>query len=163
MKTLIVLRHGKAEHHSAGQTDFQRALAPRGLRDSQRVGELLAEKNLVTDAIVSSSASRAMTTAERVAQASGFAGDVAFTEAIYEAGLATLLSVVREIDEAARLAMIVGHNPGFWSLTETLSEPVAQFPTCAWSQIEIDVEHWGEVTELSRGELIELWYPKRDL
>jgi phosphohistidine phosphatase len=163
MKTLIVLRHGKSEHHSAGQTDFQRVLAPRGLRDSQRVGELLVEKNLVPDEIVSSSAIRAMMTAECVAQASGFGGDVTFTESIYEAGLSTLLSVVRKIDESASRALIVGHNPGFWSLTETLSQPVAQFPTCAWSQIEIDVDHWGEVTELSRGELVELWFPKRDL
>ena len=163
MKTLIVLRHGKSEHHSAGQTDFQRVLAPRGLRDSQRVGELLVEKNLVPDEIVSSSAIRAMMTAECVAQASEFGGDVTFTESIYEAGLSTLLSVVRKIAESASRALIVGHNPGFWSLPDTHSQPVAQFPTCAWSQIEIEVDHWGEVTELSRGELVELWFPKRDL
>lgn len=160
MKTLIVLRHGKAEHHSAGQTDFQRALAPRGLRDSSRVGELLAEKNLVPDAIVSSSARRAQMTAERVAESCGFRDELMLTEAIYEAGVARLLAVVRKIEETAGVALIVGHNPGFWGLVESLSDAVPQFPTCAWAQLEVDVEHWGEVTELSRADLIELWYPK---
>jgi phosphohistidine phosphatase len=160
MKTLIVLRHGKAEHHAAGQTDFQRALAERGLLDSERVGQLLAEKNLVPDAIVSSSAKRARMTADQVATASGFSNAVVYTEAIYEAGISQLLSVVQGMDEAAKVALIVGHNPGFWGLVEMLSGSVAQFPTCAWAQLEIDVEHWGEVTQSSRAELVTLWYPK---
>ncbi|MDA0586474.1 MAG: histidine phosphatase family protein [Planctomycetota bacterium] len=160
MKTLIVLRHGKAEHHSAGQTDFQRALAERGMRDSERVGQLLAEKNLVPDAIVSSSAKRARMTADQVASASGFPSAVVYTEAIYEAGVLQLLSVVQEIEESAKVALIVGHNPGFWGLVERLSGSVTQFPTCAWAQLEIDVEHWGEVTHSSRAKLATLWYPK---
>jgi phosphohistidine phosphatase len=160
MKTLIVLRHGKAEHHSAGQTDFERALAERGLRDSERVGQLLAEKNLLPDAIVSSAAKRARMTADQVATASGFSREVVYTEAIYEAGVSQLLSVVQGIDESARVALIVGHNPGFWGLVEMLSDSVSQFPTCAWAQLEIDVEHWGEVTQSSRAELSTLWYPK---
>lgn len=160
MKTLIVLRHGKAEHHQREQTDFQRALTERGLRDSDRVGSVLVEKDLVPDAIVSSPANRARMTARRVADASDFTGDIVFTEDIYEAGVARLLSVVRGIDETARRALIVGHNPGFWGLVESLSEPVARFPTCAWAHLEIDVSHWGEVTEQSRAELTALWYPK---
>lgn len=160
MKTLIVLRHGKAEHHSAGQTDFQRALAERGMRDSERVGQLLAEMNLVPDAIVSSSAKRARMTADHVASASGFTSTVVYTEAIYVAGVSQLLSVVQEIVESAKVALIVGHNPGFWGLVERLSGSVTQFPTCAWAQLEIDIENWGDVTQSSRAKLATLWYPK---
>jgi len=159
MKTLIVLRHGKAEHHSDGGTDFDRGLTRRGLQDSAAVGCLLKTRKLVPDYIVSSSAKRAQMTADSVAEGCGFSARIVFADEIYEASVSRLFSLVQQIDESARTALIAGHNPGLWGLIETLSEPVPHFPTCAWTQLEIDVENWGEVTDSSRAELVTFWHP----
>ena len=159
MKTLIVLRHGKAEHHSSDGTDFDRGLTRQGLQDSTEVGSLLKARNLVPDYIVSSSAKRARMTADCVARECGCSAGICFTEQIYEASVPRLFSVVQEIDESAQVALIAGHNPGLWGLVESLSEPVPHYPTCAWTELQIDVEHWGEVTGSSQADLATFWHP----
>ncbi|MFP6766189.1 MAG: hypothetical protein VB858_21325, partial [Planctomycetaceae bacterium] len=63
------------------------------------------------------------------------------------------------IDESVRVALIAGHNPGLWGLVETLFKPVTHYPTCAWTQLEIDVQHWGEITSGSPVELVTFWHP----
>ncbi len=159
MKSLIVLRHAKSEH-PPGVADFDRSLNDRGKRDAVRVGEVLLERGLKPDVIVSSSARRARKTAERAARACGHDRAIVETEDIYEAGPWDIITVIQQIPEDAATAMIVGHNPGFWSLVQTLGGAIDQFPTAAWAQLRLPVEFWGEVSEMTRGELVELWYPK---
>jgi len=159
MKTLIVLRHAKSEH-PPGVADFDRSLNDRGKRDALRVGEVLLERGLTPDVIVSSSARRARKTVARVAQTCGFERDVVETEDLYEAGPWDIITVIQQIPEDASTALIVGHNPGFWSLVQTLGGAIDQFPTAAWAQLSLRVEFWGEVSEMTRSELVELWYPK---
>lgn len=159
MKTLIVLRHAKSEH-LPGVADFDRGLNGRGQHDALHVGEVLCDRGLIPDVIVSSSARRARRTAARVAKTSGFDRDIIETEDLYEAGVWKVITVIQQIPEDAVVALIVGHNPGFWSLVQTLAGAIDQFPTAAWAQIRLPVEFWAEVTDLTRGELVELWYPK---
>jgi phosphohistidine phosphatase len=159
MKTLIVLRHAKSEH-PPGVTDFDRSLNDRGKRDALRVGEVLLERGLKPDVIVSSSARRARKTAGRVAGTCDYDRDIIETEDLYEAGPWDIITVIQQIPEDAATALIVGHNPGFWSVTQRLGGSIGQFPTAAWAHISLPVEVWGEVTEMTRGELVELWYPK---
>ena len=161
MKTLIVLRHAKSEH-PLGVADFDRGLNERGKRDALRVGEVLRERGLTPDIIVSSSARRARKTAHRVAQNFGYERDIVETEDLYEAGPWGIITVIQQIPEEAATAVIVGHNPGFWGLVQTLGGAIDHFPTAAWAGLRLPVEFWAEVTEMTRGELAEFWYPKTE-
>ena len=65
MKTLLILRHGKAAPEEAG-TDRDRPLTGDGKRAADAVGRELRDDGLVPDCILSSSATRARDTARRV-------------------------------------------------------------------------------------------------
>ena len=69
MKTILLLRHAKSSWKDAGLSDHARPLNKRGLRDAPRMGRLIAEQRLKPELILSSSAVRAMRTAQAVADA----------------------------------------------------------------------------------------------
>lgn len=159
MKTLIVLRHAKSEH-PGGVSDHQRRLNPRGLRDASRVGEVLTERGITPGIVVASSAQRAQMTAELVVESCGYAGEVVTSDSLYEAYIDDILEVVRCIPEQHGTALLVGHNPGFGRFAEILGGSIDAFPTSCWAHLQIDVDHWGEITQSSPSRLEELWYPK---
>ena len=63
MKTLIILRHGKAVDVLVSG-DKRRELTERGMRDAEAMGKLIGSEVGVPDLIVSSDATRARQTAE---------------------------------------------------------------------------------------------------
>lgn len=162
MKTLYVLRHGKAEPDSP-HGDKERVLAPRGERDSRTMGERLRELAPAIDLFVSSDAVRARQTAEIAAVAAGFEGAVAIEPEIYAAPLDALLDVVRSLPDAADTVVIVGHNPGFEDLSTALApdgtEPV-RLPTAGVARLEFAAaERWRDVRE-GKGRLAGVYTPK---
>src|SRR5262245_41809659 len=58
MDRLILFRHGKAEADSASGDDFDRKLAPRGVRESTQTGGVLADLGLKPDVVLVSPAAR---------------------------------------------------------------------------------------------------------
>lgn len=159
MKSLIVLRHGKAEN-PGGVADFDRSLAGRGTRDAVRVGEVLVEKDLMPDLIVTSTAKRAATTAQLVAEGCNYSGEIVPVSDLYLPTHSAILATVRGIPEQHSRVVIVGHNPGFGMFAMKFGDEVDQFPTSAWAHIGFDVEFWGEVTETTNSEGLDFWYPK---
>ena len=63
MKRLFLVRHAKSSWKHQGLTDFERPLNKRGQRDAPEMGARLAGKEIVLDLMVSSRATRAITTA----------------------------------------------------------------------------------------------------
>ena len=159
MKSLIVLRHGKAES-PGGVTDFDRSLAGRGTRDAVRVGEVLVERDLMPELIVTSTARRAATTAQLVAEGCKYSDELIPSDKLYLPTQSNIMSTIRDIPEQYSRVVIVGHNPGFGMFAMKFGNDVDQFPTCAWAYIGFDVEFWGEVTETTRSEGLDFWYPK---
>lgn len=108
------MRHGKSDW-DVGVSDFDRPLKRRGIQAAQKVGQWLLEHSLVPNMIISSPATRAITTASEVAGILGIS-EIVEDEDMYGAGLSELLAMLSDVsDEYARL-MIVGHNPGLESL-----------------------------------------------
>ena len=161
MKSLIILRHGKSDQ-PGGVADFDRPLAGRGKREAVRTGEVFAERDLIPDLIVTSTANRANTTAGLVAEGCGYSGDIVPTDDLYLPTMAEILATVRNIPEEHARVIIVGHNPGFGMFASKFGSGVDHFPTCAWAHIGFDVESWGEVTNTTRSEGLDYWYPKLD-
>ena len=63
MKQLLVIRHAKSSWNDAVIDDFDRPLNERGNSDAPRMAKLLSEKGIHVDAIISSTANRAFSTA----------------------------------------------------------------------------------------------------
>jgi phosphohistidine phosphatase len=160
MKTLLLLRHAKSSWKNMYLADHDRPLSKRGKRDAPRMARFLRERDLVPDLIVTSTAKRALTTAEAIAQFSGYEEELLVTRRLYHAWTETYIEVIRELPDHHQRIMLVGHNPGMEELVEVLTGLQERMPTAALAQIELPVNQWSEVNEESIGQLIDVWRPK---
>lgn len=160
MKTLLVLRHAKSSWDDSGLKDHDRPLSPRGVHDAPRMGRLIASEDLVPDAIISSTARRALATAELAAGAMPDAPEIETTRELYLALPHSYLDVLADRAGAAERVMVVGHNPGISALVTRLTGEAEEMPTGALAVVELDIDDWADVHEAKRGRLVGFWRPK---
>lgn len=161
MKTLLLLRHAKSSWKFRELADHDRPLNRRGRRDAPRMGELLRERGLIPDRVLSSTAVRALTTARLCAEAAGFSGEVEPVGDLYGAGPSGYLDAVRGLPAETRCALLVGHNPTMASLVAQLGgESHVVFPTAALACFELAVDSWRDLDAGSGARLAGLWRPK---
>ena len=160
MKTLLVLRHAKSSWNDSALDDHERPLNKRGLRDAPRMGELVRDYGLIPDVVISSDAVRARLTAEAVAKAARYAGEILLDPHLYLASPADILSRLKRARENAETVMIVGHNPGLEQLVEQLTGERQDLPTAALAQIGLPIDQWRDLKRSTRGTLVGLWRPK---
>ena len=162
MKNLLIIRHAKSSWDDPTLADFDRPLSKRGKRDAPFMGNLLAERELYPDRIVSSSARRAAKTAKLIAAAVNYEHTaVDFRDLIYQASLPTLVELVRGFDDAWNRVYLIGHNPELTGLCNLLAgEYIANLPTTGMASIEFAVDSWTYIMAGS-GRLAFFEYPKR--
>ena len=160
MKTLLVLRHAKSSWNDPALDDHERPLNKRGRRDGPRMGEFVRENGLLPDIVFSSDAVRARHTAEAVAEAARYTGEILLNPHLYMASPADILSLLRTVRKNAETVMIVGHNPGLEELVEQLTGEPQDLPTAALAQIVLPIEQWRDLKPSTRGTLLGHWRPK---
>ena len=124
-RQLLILRHGKSDW-ATHTDDFHRPLKKRGVDAAQNIGRWLLDHSLLPDCIISSPATRAISTAYEVADAIGLS-EITQDDRIYEASLSELLEVLSDIPAENRSVLIAGHNPGFENLLLYLAEVAEHF------------------------------------
>ena len=141
MTTLVLVRHAKSDWGHPRLDDHDRPLNERGLRDAPAMAARLAASGVFPDAILSSSALRARTTAGFFGKALGVEPQP--LEQLYGAPASVLLGVA--VDSGVDSVLIVAHDPGMTVLAEQLSDGgIAHMPTCAvarfiWREDDWDV------------------------
>ena len=119
MDRLILLRHGKAEADSDSGDDFDRRLAPRGVRESLEMGARLADMGFKPQVALVSPAARAKGTWE-AAQPAFPDAETRFEDHLYHADSQTIRRAAETAGEDAATVIVVGHNPGMQELTVRL-------------------------------------------
>jgi phosphohistidine phosphatase len=156
-KTLLILRHAKSSWKEPGLADHDRPLNKRGRRDAPRIGELVRARSLVPDLILSSTAVRARTTAEMVAEACGYSHAIELSRELYGAGPEACVQALRDLYYDDDRVLLVGHNPGIGQLATALTgdgDPDARaaleqgYPTGALASLSLD----GSWYELGPGQ-----------
>ncbi len=160
MKTLLLMRHAKSSWKDPQLTDHERPLNKRGKRDAPLMGQLLHERRLVPQQIISSSAVRARQTAESVAESSGYAGDIMYLDRLYLAEADEYIQALREVPDQFDRVMIIGHNPGLETLLQILSGKIEALPTAVIAHIELPIHHWAELSHEVDGKIVQIWRPK---
>ena len=160
MKTLLVLRHAKSSWSDPALDDHERPLSKRGRRDGPRLGELVREYGLIPDLVIGSDAVRARLTAEAVAEAARYAGQILLDRRLYMASPADIRSLLRTVPDKAETVMIVGHNPGLEELVAQLTGDWQDLPTAALAQIVLPIDQWRDFGRSTRGTLVGHWRPK---
>jgi len=147
MKTLLLLRHAKAENGAPGFADLDRALNERGRQEARALGEFLKQQNIKLGLVLCSPAGRARETAELVLAAAEAIVDCRSDPRIYEANPEQLMQVISEVDEGVMAVLLVGHNPGMEELLRVLAGRAEQMTPCTVAKIEVDAEGWFGATE----------------
>lgn len=159
-KTLLIMRHAKSDWNNTRLDDHARPLNKRGKQDAPQMGRLLKKEELTPDLIITSTAERALTTAELVALACDYDGELVTTNSFYHADPATYLEVLQGVDDQYKRVMIVGHNPGMEELVADLTGEAEHFTTANIAHVELPISSWAQLNEDTTGKLLNLWRPK---
>ena len=150
MKTLYLARHAKSYWKDQSIPDFDRPLNSRGKRDAPFMGEVLNDKKIMLDLIISSPAKRTKKTAIEIASKIGYPEKkIQFNEDLYEASSNTIIKLIKKIGEKYDSVMIFGHNPGLTMLNNHLSNHyIDNIPTCGIVALQLD-KKWSELDKNS--------------
>ena len=172
MKYLTVVRHAKSSWDQPGAADHDRALNERGLRSAPAVARFLSKTYFggngagrllpSPDRIVSSTALRALTTAQLMREELGLPNDTMVLDSrLYLAEPDVVLDVVRHLNEDSAHAMIFGHNPGLNDFVDKMlaRTTIPGMPTCATVIMALPHEFWG-LADWREAQLIAYVTPK---
>lgn len=180
MRRLMLLRHAKTEHDAPSGKDQDRRLDDRGRRGAAAIGTWIGRHPPYPDAVLVSTAVRALQTWEIAGQAmrdaireqatsSRVEWQVEFLADIYGAEPAQLLRIIRmaEVTNSGHL-LVVGHNPGMHELALMLAgrgDAAAKkalednLPTAGLAILDFAIDDWSEVTFRS-GKLVRFTSPR---
>lgn len=161
MKTLIFVRHAKSSWSNMQLADHDRPLNDRGKRDAPFMAKQLTERIGTVDAIISSSALRALTTAKTFAGAYAYDEDkIVITRDLYLTDPGTVKSIVQNFNPLLQSAAIFGHNPCTTSIANMIpSLSVDNVPTAGVLIVETEIEDWSSF-DFSKCQFKEFLYPK---
>ncbi len=147
MKTLIILRHGKAEHDTMAKDDYDRLLTERGRKNARAMGDYIANRFGKPDLILASSAKRAHETAIQAAQGLIYAEEMIQTDQnLYFAPSAWILNNLSKLPNNVESCLYVGHNPGVTELINDLGVRLDNLPTASAVCFEFQLDAWVEIT-----------------
>ena len=163
MKQLTLVRHAQAEPALAGQSDFDRVLTRRGTEDAAELARRLKQRKLQVDHILTSSAARALATAEIFARVLKLPHDAIETDdRLYTAGPIQFLKTLHECGAAHRHILLASHNPGIAEFADKLADDrrIEAMPTCSVVTMQFTIADWTKL-EWHSGLDVEFDYPGR--
>jgi phosphohistidine phosphatase len=113
------------------------------------MGRRLARRGFEAELLLCSPATRAVATAEIIAEEISYPVDeIVVDDRLYGAGLHTLIEVITGLDDSLDSVVLLGHNPGMSDLVDTISPNlVGSLPTCGIVRFELDVASWTQAMD----------------
>ncbi|MFT4156100.1 MAG: histidine phosphatase family protein [Parafilimonas sp.] len=162
MKSLLIIRHAKSSWDDLSQKDFDRPLNNRGKKDAPEMAKRICkEKGVKLDAIISSPANRAFTTAKFFAEEFDIKKkNIIKWPELYEASVDKFYKAVMALSDDCATAAVFSHNPGITAFANSLTNVhVDDMPTCAIYAVHIQTGSWKDFKTAKK----EFWffdYPK---
>ena len=136
MKKITLIRHAKSSWSDMSLKDHDRPLNDRGKRDAPFMAKMMASRGWSPDALVSSTANRAFTTASHL---------------------------IANLDKQWNSVAFFGHNPTFTSVVNLFYQDdyLGNLPTCGIVEIEDPTaENWEDFAPPT-AVVTEFHYPKQ--
>jgi phosphohistidine phosphatase len=147
MKRLLIMRHAKSSWDDESIPDHDRKLNDRGLRVAPLMGGFVKQQGLTPDIILTSSALRAIKTAELFNAGFGKKIPIGIEKSLYRADVEEFCDIVREGAEAESTVLVISHNP-----------------TAAIASVRLsDKLDWFDLTSRTKGDLDNVWRPREVL
>lgn len=160
MKTVILVRHGKASHDDISIADVRRPLTAEGRKRTKRIARYLADKNIGIEKLITSPAVRAFETAKILAcELEISPADFIIEKSIYEAVPDQIFNMLYSLPGEVNRVMIVGHNPALYLFAvQYMQTPVDSLPTSGVISLEFDTEKWTD-TGTCHAEVVFMVFP----
>jgi len=166
MKTLYLVRHAKSDWADEDLSDIDRPLNKRGYRDAKMMSELMKEKKMLPDLIITSPAIRAITTALIFCRNFNLSyANIVISSNLYATDVKHYMAKIGLVDNRYQSIMLFGHNPIITDLANTLTKAFTQnIPTSGIVGIRHPDSNadWKTFTNKA-GELIIYDFPKKQI
>ncbi len=154
IKTLIFLRHAKAEDAHNAENDFKRQLTDRGRQDAKKMGDYFLSLNIIPDIIYCSTAYRTKQTLDIFNTKANLKAQIQFSDKLYLCMPSDFLDFF--VNSTHNTILFVGHNMGISAIADWLcSDNVEELPTCGIAILQFENE-----IALKTGKLIAYQIPK---
>lgn len=146
LKTIILVRHAKSSWDDFSLKDEERPLTDRGKKNAPEMAKRLMKKKIPLDAILSSPAKRAKSTAEYFAKEYDIPKKkIKLVPELYMASNDAFIKTIRNAPEKADSIALFSHNNGITQFANTLSETrIDHMPTCSVFAVNVDIESWTD-------------------
>jgi len=161
MKKLFIVRHAKSSWKDESLKDFDRALNKRGEANAPMMAKRFKCKNISPDAIVSSPANRAKSTALLLAKGLGFTKEIVYKKSLYEANTKTIEEILRAVNDKDTTLFLVGHNPELTLFAQEYVDFNENIVTCGVLEMVFDCNSWSEISK-ENASFISYDYPKKN-
>ncbi len=159
-KKLFIMRHGKSDWQAKFKRDYDRPLAERGINAASLMGKHLAAIEQIPELVLSSSAKRAVNTAEIAMSEGNWEAKLEASRQLYLASAEEALEFIKSTPGNVTKVMIVAHEPMCSSLIAELCMGAhVKFPTAAVARINLNIQAWHAVED-NDGRLDWLLTPK---
>ena len=162
MKTIYLVRHAKSDWGNASTGDFDRTLNQRGMKAAPFMAARLKQKGILPELVISSPATRALTTAVLFCETLGLPEEqIQQRIEIYRGGVLDLLKIVQQIPDTCMTAMLFGHNPTLTEFSNLLAGSyIGNMVTCGVAKIDLEIDSWKSANPDS-GKLAWYDFPKK--
>lgn len=146
MRTLVLMRHASSDGMQRHHTDAERPLSDRGRHDAPKMARAIG-RTIRPDLILSSTAARALATAELVAQELLPPRQKILVEpTLYESSVEGYFELITTLPESAESILLVGHNPTITEFANILAPgSVRDIPAGGVVAITADVSSWKDI------------------
>jgi len=160
MKTIYLVRHGRASESVLGLSDKDRPLEPRGILETRELTKKLAYEGVKPTLIVSSTAVRAHQTALEMARVLGFPQEkIQLVNALYLAEEDTILDALTFLSDEVDSVILVAHNPGITDFAHIfLNQPLGSMATSTIVSLQFNLKHWLQLP-ISRPKTTRIYMP----
>lgn len=145
MKTVMIFRHAKSDWPEEFPDDHERPLALRGRKAAKVMGRFLRRIDQIPDAVVTSSAARAVATVTLATKAGKWKCPVRVADELYACAPDEILKEIRSQPDSVDTALVTAHEP---SCSEAISLFVGgarvRFPTAAIARLDFTVNGWKD-------------------
>lgn len=121
MKRLLLLRHAKSSRNDPSLADFERPLAPRGVKAAPRMGRELVARDWLPERALVSPAVRTHATWDLLIGEWPDRPSAEFPETLYDASAEEILAELRGAPETVSTLLVIGHNPGLQDLADRIA------------------------------------------
>jgi phosphohistidine phosphatase len=162
MKTILLIRHAKAEWSGKDGTDFCRALSDSGIHEATSISGQLINKKCQLDAIVCSSSLRTIQTANIIGKELGIPpANMIYPDKLYHADANTIEQVVQSLSDENNSIALIAHNPGITDYVNVLmpGTNIDFMPTCGVFAVQSNCVNWKDFPA-SEKTLLFVCFPK---